>query len=474
MTENQESRSRSRIPTLLRGLAILVMVLMSSIWSGVAVHVGATYGLPRLVAASIALRGPVDRRDPSGRTPLYVASRDGRLKVVDVLLRHGADPDLALHIGVEKERLAIVSALLAGGADPNSLSESGASVLPIALYHSDSQAGAEIAHLLLRSGADLASRDYDSRYLLAIAARRSPLGLVRALLDLGADPNPPGRAPPLEIAVELERPDVVKLLLEAGANPNSDRGWSTLFDAARNQDLVSAELLLAFGADPNLDPSPKPLFEAIAKEQVAMVRLLLEHEADPDVIAFGAFTSLGMAISDENEDIVRLLLAAGADPNGSPEAGGPLLEDAITFGDPAMLVPIVALLLDAGASVGKDVLDEATSTILHEEMSPAEQEQFAAVTRLLFGRGAIETYTAHTSDDGTRVEWHFPEFYTNRLFQVWLYAESGRIPQAIGWFDAYFVQGTTSAHTARAHLVVGDLLGDNPSYQASLERAGIN
>lgn len=195
MTENQESRSRSRIPTLLRGLAILGMILMSSVWSGVAVHVGATYGLPRLVAASVALRGPVDRRDPSGRTPLFVASRDGRLKVVDVLLRHGADPDHALHIGLEKERSEIVSALLAGGADPNSLSESGASALALALYHSDSPAGAEIAHLLLRSGADPASPDYDHRFVLTIAARRSPLGLVRALLDAGADVNPPGEWP---------------------------------------------------------------------------------------------------------------------------------------------------------------------------------------------------------------------------------------------------------------------------------------
>ena len=320
MTENRESRSRSRVPTLLRGLAILGMILLSSIWTGVATHVGAIYGLPWLVAASSALHGPVDSRDPSGRTPLFVASRDGRSRVVEVLLRNGADPDLALHVGVEKERLEIVSVLLVAGADPNFPSESGASPLRRALYRSDREVGAEIVHLLLRSGADLAGHDSDSRDALMIAARGSPLPLVRALVDAGADLNPPGAWPPVKVAVDHARPDVVKLLLEAGANPDSEGGWPALLWAARNQDLASAELLLAFGADPNFDPLSPPLHTAIQKEHVAMVRLLLEHEADPNVIAFGAFTSLGMAISDGNEVIVRLLIEAGADPNGL--AGG--------------------------------------------------------------------------------------------------------------------------------------------------------
>ena len=506
--ENQKSKSRRRIGTLLRGSAILLMILMSSVWSGVVAHVGATYGLPRLVVASLALRGPVDPPDLSGRTPLVVASRDGRLAVVELLLRHGADADLALHVAVEKLWVEIVSALLAGGADPNLASQSGASALRTALGRSDVQAGAEIAALLLRAGADPARADRGSSSGLALAARTSPLRLVRDLLDAGADPSPPGDWTPVKVAVEQERPDVAELLLEAGANPNSEGGWTTLFWAARNEDLASAELLLAFGADPNVDlPSPTPaLFEAVRKEHVEMVRLLLEHEANPNVFtplstllgsAIGSGneriarllmeagadpngssearrTPLEDAVQDDNVEMVRLLMEAGADPNGPPEAGRTPLEHALRYADPSILGSLAGLLLDAGASVGEDVLDSATRIILSREMGPADQERFAAVTRLVFGRGAIETYVAHTRDDVTRWEWRFPEFDPNRLFQIWLYARNGRPPYAIELFDYYFVQATASARTARAHLVLGNLLGEYPRYQALLEEAGIN
>ena len=33
-----------------------------------------------------------------GGTPLYMASQNGHTNVVDVLLRHGADPNLATHV----------------------------------------------------------------------------------------------------------------------------------------------------------------------------------------------------------------------------------------------------------------------------------------------------------------------------------------------------------------------------------------
>ena len=36
-----------------------------------------------------------------GTTPLFMASQNGHTNVVDVLLRHGADPNLADHVSIE-------------------------------------------------------------------------------------------------------------------------------------------------------------------------------------------------------------------------------------------------------------------------------------------------------------------------------------------------------------------------------------
>jgi ankyrin repeat protein len=438
-------RSRERIPTLLRGLAILLMVLVSSVWSGAAIHVGAIYGLPRLVGVSLALGGRVDAVDLKGRTPLFVASRDRRLPVVELLLRKGADPSLALHVGIEKGWVGIVSMLLAAGADPDFTSRSGVSALGNALRRSNSQAGAEIADLLLGAGADPTRAGRDDAPVLVLAAQKSPPRLVAALLAAGADPNPRvDNHSPVQVALMGERYDVVKLLLEAGADPNPDTGWATLFWAARNQDLASAELLMAFGANLNPSSPQSALYEAVNKGHVEMVRLLLEHGADPNQIAHGGFTALGSAIFQENEGLVRLLLEAGADPDGPREAYSSPLEDAVMKGSVEMVrlllmheagpdlvargvealeeaiyekkervvrllleagvnpngspersrspleravefsdASMVGLLLDAGATVTKELLEYASSRSKSLGLLPTERERFAAVARLL-------------------------------------------------------------------------------------------
>jgi len=108
---------------------------------------------------------------------------------------------------------------------------------------------------------------------LEYALYHSPLGFVRTLLELGADPNYPDSAgfPSLIAALSSGRDDAlerVTLLLDAGADINQ-RGlndWSPLHYAAANDDVAAIELLLARGADPaartNVDDFATPLEEA--------------------------------------------------------------------------------------------------------------------------------------------------------------------------------------------------------------------
>ena len=82
---------------------------------------------------------------------------------------------------------------------------------------------------------------------------------ARLLVERGAEVNLVARNPkivvtPLHSAAAGSHPGIVKLLLEHGADPNAaqDGGFTPLHSAAQNDDRESAEALLEAGADPAL------------------------------------------------------------------------------------------------------------------------------------------------------------------------------------------------------------------------------
>lgn len=95
-------------------------------------------------------------------------------------------------------------------------------------------------------------------YPLEYAIYWSPMPFVRTLLEYGADPNYDDGAgfPALIAALSTKRPDrrdLIHLLLEFGADVHR-RGlndWTPLHYAANINDVEVIRLLLAHGADPN-------------------------------------------------------------------------------------------------------------------------------------------------------------------------------------------------------------------------------
>lgn len=119
--------------------------------------------------ASLLLEGGRARADcalpPTLTTPLHVACRAQSLEVVQLLLRHRADPNAheirpcggrtALHLAAQKDCPGITAALLKAGASPVALDSRGMTPLHLA-----AQEGlVDVTRLLLAHGADPLLRD---------------------------------------------------------------------------------------------------------------------------------------------------------------------------------------------------------------------------------------------------------------------------------------------------------------------------
>ncbi|HET8761545.1 MAG TPA: ankyrin repeat domain-containing protein [Nitrospiria bacterium] len=135
---------------------------------------------------------------------------------------------------------------------------------------------------------------------LEYAIYHSPLPFIRALLEIGADPNPADHAgfPPLIAALSCSRPrpgapgrpdvtEILKLLLAFKADPNQ-RGindYTPLHMAVSERNPRAVALLLSSGADPRLRTrideceTPREMAEHAGLRDIA--RLLASHETAP-------------------------------------------------------------------------------------------------------------------------------------------------------------------------------------------------
>lgn len=211
----------------------------------------------------------------------------------------------------------------------------------------------DIARVLVDAGADLAARTEHHRTPLHVALEFCP-ALVPSLLELGAALDAPS-------AAYLDRLDELTAHLDDGAS---------LGDAGFGLDLLSWASL---GGAP------------------ATARLLLERGADADGGALHA------AAGGARLELVRLLLAAGADVDRrDPETGRAPLHAAVTGGAEDSL-EIVQVLLDAGADVNATTNDGASaldicrvSAARHRRSDSTRATADDALVQLLVSHGATD------------------------------------------------------------------------------------
>ena len=345
---------------------------------------------------------------------------------IDVNAAQG-DGTTALHWAAHRDDLAAADLLIRAGARANVANDLGATPLHLACTNRS----VPMVERLLSAGANAKAALLNGETVLMTCARAGEAAAVKAVLARGADVNAHERAhqqTALMWAVAQRHPAVVALLLEAGADLRARsltypqtvvgeqtqragreelnytvlRGGATaLLFAARVGDVESARLLLKAGADAN-DAQPdgvSALVLAAHSGQGAVAALLLEHGADPNAFGSG-YSALHAAILRSDLNLVKALLARGADPNARIIKGTPLRRDTTDWNLPATLIgstpyllaarflepEIMPVLVAGGADPALTMPDGATAVMLAAGMGSRTSASRRGIETIDFGK----------------------------------------------------------------------------------------
>ena len=176
----------------------------------------------------------VDTPNNYGVTPLALASGNGNAAVIDQLLKGGADPNRAVRAGETPLMLAArtgnadaVKVLLRAGARVDAKETWNGQT---ALMWAAAAGHGPVVQVLIDHRADIHARSNSGATPLLFAARRGDMAAVRALVAAGADVKAarPDGATPLLVAVINGHEDLVDFLLDKGADPNVEGGSTQL------------------------------------------------------------------------------------------------------------------------------------------------------------------------------------------------------------------------------------------------------
>ena len=326
------------------------------------------------VEALLAAGADPNAADDHGVTPLMRASENAGVAVAEALLAAGADPNAAQTSGLTALMIAadtgdrdVVRALLARGADVNAVTPStGATALMWAVEAPHPA----VVHILLESAADVSVSSKKGFTPLLLAARNGDVELARLLIAAGADVNEPGAdgTHALPLAIISGHDAFAMFLLEQGADPRGTiDGVPAIHAAAGDVTTWLVDWYREHGGRRAVDAGGRGIRGLSPERRLPLVAALLARGADPNArvdksavvlsyigtTRYGVFeqnsvgtgdvrgaTPLWVAAKssnggglqgeqgppsqyryDSSADIIRALVAAGADPNLATDDG---------------------------------------------------------------------------------------------------------------------------------------------------------
>ncbi|KAJ6783465.1 hypothetical protein PWT90_08178 [Aphanocladium album] len=186
----------------------------------------------------------------------------------------------------------------------------------------------------------------------------------------------------LQVATRYQYFDIVRLLIEHGAKldvTGGPQGTSPLYMAVAVGNIEIARVLLENNANPNRSAFwDAPLHVAVRSENQEVVQLLLDAGAFTESVNCDGETPLIIAAMQGSVNIAKQLLDRGANPNSSKAKFNSPLLAACQGGH----VEVAAMLLDRGASVDRADVNDLTPLFF------AVQADNVYLAKLLLRRGA--------------------------------------------------------------------------------------
>lgn len=293
-------------------------------------------------------------------TPLCTSIRDNRMDIFQLLLSHGADPNVMASEYpafkcITHNRVHLLPALVTAGADLHSPK----GIVETAVSSNNMEA----LLWLLDQGLDPNERNPKGSSPLTSAIRDNRMEMIDALIARGADPNKRGQDWPVCMAVR--NPQILKRILSVLAEPRAYKGVMEMAVAA-NQ-IESVKLLLAAGVsveDKNGGVF-SPLTTAIREDMKEMVHFLI-NDGHADLNAPGEHLPIVKAVRrcrGDDTDILEMLLQKGADPNKIYRGWNAFMQ-AVENGDMRILKLLSSKFsvdLEAKDDQGRSVIDIASS-----------------------------------------------------------------------------------------------------------------
>jgi hypothetical protein len=184
-------------------------------------------------AADLLKRGAnANARNAEGIPVLCIACGNRWAEAVDLLLKHGADPNSvadsperqlsrvpALVQSAANGSLAVVRLLIAAGAEISRTDQTGMTALMCAAFMGHTSVIAD----LVAAGAPLEQQDQRGYTALMFASNAGNAKTVAALVEAGSRVNAEDhqRSTPIMFAAQHGHDDAVAVLMAAGANPNA-------------------------------------------------------------------------------------------------------------------------------------------------------------------------------------------------------------------------------------------------------------